>query len=118
MPRGGKRPGAGRKKGCINKISQDTRERILSEADPIDFLMRVMKGEERFKESVIVEGLPMDVEVRPRIEHRMQAANTLAKKAAPDLKAIEHTGNVDHHHTHEACLDMLEELTEKHASTA
>ena len=47
---GGARPGAGRKRGSVNKLDQEARERAAEGGElPLDFLLRVMRdeGEER-----------------------------------------------------------------------
>lgn len=42
--RGGKRPGAGRPKGAINKVSKAERERYAAEGElPLEYMMRIMR---------------------------------------------------------------------------
>jgi hypothetical protein len=42
--KGGKRPGAGRPKGAINKVSKAERERYAAEGElPLDYMMRIMR---------------------------------------------------------------------------
>lgn len=45
MARGGFRPGAGRKKGSVNKLDQEARAKVLAGEDetPLAFLLRVMR---------------------------------------------------------------------------
>lgn len=45
MPRGGKREGAGRKTGSVNKLDQEVRAKVLQgdEESPLDFLLRIMR---------------------------------------------------------------------------
>lgn len=43
-PRGGYRPGAGRPKGAINKVSKEERERHAAEGElPLDYMLRIMR---------------------------------------------------------------------------
>ncbi len=92
---GGSKPGehrGGRKKGTANKVSATTRERIEKEADPIGFLVNIVNGEP------IEVANPSDssntVTVYPNYEQRQDAAKTLAKKVLPDMKAVEHSGEL------------------------
>lgn len=94
-PRGHPKSG-GRQKGTANKVTATTRERIEKEADPIGFLVNVVNGE-----SVEVAD-PTDpsatTAVYPSYEQRQDAAKTLAKKVLPDMKAVEHSGDLAVHH--------------------
>ncbi|MEE2527117.1 hypothetical protein V0U79_12125 [Hyphobacterium sp. HN65] len=71
MPKGAKY--GGRKKGTPNRTTAATRERIASEADPIGFMIQIMKGE------------PVDGE-RPSLDQRAHAARWLGAKLIPDAK--------------------------------
>ena len=96
---GGSKPGehrGGRKKGTPNKITATTRERIEKDADPIGFLVNIVNGEP------IEVANPADssqtVTIYPNYEQRQDAAKTLAKKVLPDMKAVEHSGDLAVHH--------------------
>ncbi|WP_227269808.1 hypothetical protein [Roseobacter weihaiensis] len=65
---------------------QDTRERIEREADPIGFLAAIVRGEPVAVRDY--EGRLLSTE-HPKMEHRVVAARELARKIAPDMKAIE-----------------------------
>jgi hypothetical protein len=45
MPRGGKRDGAGRKPGSVNRLDQEARQAVLEgeEETPLQFMLRVMR---------------------------------------------------------------------------
>lgn len=73
--KGGKRPGAGRKPGVPNKVTQETREAIkASGLTPLDFMLSVMRD---------------DDEDMPR---RLAAANMAAPYVHPKLASVEVTG--------------------------
>lgn len=59
-----------------NRVHFATRDRIESEADPVGFLIRVVRGE------------ALDDE-RPTLDQRMNAARLLAGKIVPDMRAVE-----------------------------
>ena len=84
-PRGHPKSG-GRQKGTANKVSATTRERIEKDADPIGFLVNIVNGEP------IEVANPSDssnaVTVYPNYEQRQTAAQTLARKVLPDMKAV------------------------------
>ncbi len=86
----------GRVRGAPNKFSAATRERIEKEADPIGFLVNVVNGEP------IEVADPTDLSatstVYPSYEQRQDAAKTLARKVLPDMKAVEHSGELDVRH--------------------
>ncbi len=86
----------GRVRGAPNKITATTRERIEKEADPIGFLVNIVNGEP------IEVANPADssstVTVYPSYEQRQDAAKTLARKVLPDMKAVEHSGELDVRH--------------------
>lgn len=46
MPRGGNRPGAGRKKGAPNKASAERQAKVAATGDtPLDYMLKVMRDE-------------------------------------------------------------------------
>ena len=74
-PKGTPKTG-GRQKGTPNRVNAASRERIEQEADPIGFLIRIVRGES------------LDDE-RPSLDQRMNAARLLAGKVLPDLRGVE-----------------------------
>jgi|SRR5579863_7378716 len=92
-PRGLPKTG-GRKKGVANKINVATRERIMQEADPIGLLISVVNGESVKTATLDDNGRTIEAEVLPTLDQRLDAAQFLAKKLLPDLKAIEMSGNL------------------------
>ena len=46
MPRGGKRPGAGRKPGTPNRITAELQAAVAASGEtPLDYMLRVMRDE-------------------------------------------------------------------------
>ena len=86
----------GRAKGAPNKVSAATRERIEKEADPIGFLVDVVNGEPI--EVADQKDPSATTAVYPSYEQRQDAAKTLARKVLPDMKALEHSGDLTHRH--------------------
>ena len=80
----------GRAKGTPNKDRAATVERIMREADPIGFLAKVTRGDRM--EAAPEPGAKKRSWWYPTGDQRISAAQTLAKKVLPDLKAIEHAG--------------------------
>jgi hypothetical protein len=73
MTRGGRRPGAGRKAGSVNQISQRAREQASKTGElPHEFLLRVARGEN-------IDGH------EPAFPERMDAAKAAAPYFAPRL---------------------------------
>jgi len=72
-PRGGKRPGAGRKKGSPNKATIARQEAIAASGlTPLDYMLAVMRNEDN----------PQDV--------RLDAANKAAPYVHPKLANVDH----------------------------
>ena len=103
----GRKPGTpktgGRKKGTPNKTTAATRERIEAEADPIGRLIDISLGRPCFV-GAVEEGKQPEL-IRPTDEQQMTATLTLAKKVMPDMKAIEHSGEISF--SHEEALKQL-----------
>ena len=77
MSRGGKRPGAGRPKGAVAKMSAAAIAQAKSTGElPHEFLLRVVRGE-------CIDDLV------PTLEQRISAAVSAAPYFAPKLTAIE-----------------------------
>lgn len=77
MSRGGKRPGAGRPKGAVSKLSATAVAHAKSTGElPHEFLLRVVRGE-------CIDNLV------PTLEQRISAAVSAAPYFAPKLAAIE-----------------------------
>ena len=88
-PKGLPRTG-GRPKGTPNRTNQITRDFIVREGAPVDFLCKVVRGR-RFS----VADKPGDGERAkqyPTLDQRLAAARILASKIVPDLKSVEHAG--------------------------
>lgn len=80
MPRGGSRPGAGRKAGSTNKRSQEVVERAKAAGMlPHEFLCAVSQGQE-------IDGYT------PTFAERLAAARDAAPHYAPKLATVAHTG--------------------------
>ncbi len=79
MARGGKRPGAGRKAGVLNKRTQEIAAAATAEGvTPLEFLLNTMRDETR------------DYALR------LTAARDAAPYVHPKLASVEHKGNEDH----------------------
>jgi len=76
MGHGGKRPGAGRKKGVPNKRARELMERVAANgaAMPVDFMLSLMRD----------PAMP--------VELRFEAAKAAAPFLHPKLNSIEHSG--------------------------
>ncbi len=90
-PKGlGRVPGSGRAKGTRNKDRTATIEQIMREADPIQYLCKVARGDR------MEAGDGPDAKKKswwfPTGDQRLTAMQTLARKVLPDLKATEITG--------------------------
>jgi hypothetical protein len=82
-------PGAGRKKGTPNKRTLEVLAVLEEEnCDPIRYLARVATGQEEANMA------------------RFMAAKELLQYAAPKLKAVEHSGNIDSEITDAKGVDM------------
>jgi hypothetical protein len=93
MPRGGKRPGAGRKKGVQNNKTAALKQAQLAVASnsgetPLEYMLRVMRD--------------------PEIETKRR--DKMAEAAAPFVHHRLNTidGNLNHTHRHEDALTELE----------
>ena len=79
MARGGKRPGAGRKAGVLNKRTQEIAAKASAEGvTPLEFLLNAMRDETR------------------DFAQRLSAAKDAAPYVHPRLAAVEHSGSEDH----------------------
>ena len=83
-------PGAGRKRGTPNKLTQITRSYITKEGCPIRLLCQIASGK-RIK-AAGEPGALKRVGVYPTLAERLRAAETLARKIVPDMKAVEYSG--------------------------
>ncbi len=92
-PKGlGKVPGSGRKRGTPNRDRSATIERIQKEADPILFLCKVCRGDRM--EAAPEPGAKKKTWWYATGDQRISAAQTLARKILPDMKAVENTGEL------------------------
>lgn len=77
MMRGGKRDGAGRKPGGVNKMSKKAREEAAKTGElPHEYLLRISRGEE-------IDGY------KPTFTERMDAAKAAAPYFAPRLSTTD-----------------------------
>lgn len=95
MPRGGKRQGAGRKKGSQNKLTKARQEAkdivgVVEGEMPLDFLLRVMRHEK--------------VPYIARVDAAKAAAPYLHRKQ-PQAHELE--GNVNHKHQHRGKVQVV-----------
>ncbi len=91
-PRGlGKVPGSGRKPGTPNRDRAATIEKIMRQADPLEFLCKVARGDRMSAASE--SGSSKKGWWVPTGDQRISAAQTLARKVLPDMKAVEHSGD-------------------------
>jgi len=75
MARGGKRPGSGRPKGAINRVSLAAREAAAADGEtPLSYMLNVMR----------------DASAEP--DRRDDMAKAAAPYMHPKLAAVEHTG--------------------------
>ncbi len=83
-------PGAGRKKGTPNKITQLTRSYITKEGCPIRLLCQIASGKKI--KAAAEPGSAKASKIYPTLIERLRAAETLARKIVPDMKAVEYSG--------------------------
>ena len=89
MARGGKREGAGRPKGSVNKATAERQAVVAASGlTPLDYMLALMRDEGADEAK------------------RLDAAKAAAPYVHPRLAAVEHSGELTHHH--EAWLDQLE----------
>ncbi len=92
-PRGlGKVPGSGRKPGTPNSDRSATVSRIMKLADPIGFLCDVSRGVRM--SAALAPGDAKKTWWVPTGDQRISAAQTLARKVLPDMRAVEVSGPV------------------------
>ena len=97
MPKGGKRPGAGRPRG--SRAKADIAEHIKAGGiTPLDYFLNILRNEDNPEED------------------RMWAAVHAAPYCHPKLNAIDHSGAMSLAMTHEEALDELERLDNGEAS--
>ena len=97
MPKGGKRPGAGRPRG--SRAKADIAKQIKAGGiTPLDFFLEILRDEDR-----------------PDAD-RKWAAQQAAPYCHPKLNAIDHSGAMSLAMTHEEALDELERLDNEEAS--
>ena len=90
-PKGlGKVAGSGRKPGTPNRDRAITRDFIIKEGAPVQFLCNVIKGR-RFSRA-LEPGDKARVHVYPTLDQGLTAARILVSKIVPDLKSVEHVG--------------------------
>ena len=88
-PKGLPRTG-GRAKGTPNRKNQVTRDYVIREGAPLQFLCSVVRGK-RFT-AAAEPGGKKRIHVFPSMDQRIRAAEVLSRKCLPDLKSQELTG--------------------------
>ena len=88
-PKGQPRTG-GRQRGTPNRKNQATRDYIIKEGAPIQFLCGVVRGRRFTAAAQLGDG--KRVHVFPTMDQRLRAAEVLARKVTADLKSQELTG--------------------------
>jgi hypothetical protein len=85
MARGGRREGAGRKKGVPNKISQSRIMRAaLTGEMPLDFMLRLMRGERvNGKPLSINDRINLAVACAPYVHHRLAPIKVSLDESEP-----------------------------------
>lgn len=82
--RGGRRPGAGRKKGSATKKTREIADRAAEEGiTPLEYMLQVMRTESTHEDARVQIA---------REALRFEAAKAAAPYMHPRLAAIEHTG--------------------------
>lgn len=82
--RGGKRPGAGRKKGSATKRTREIADRAAAEGiTPLEFMLRIMRQETDHEDPKIAIA---------REAMAFEAAKAAAPYVHPRLAAVEHSG--------------------------
>lgn len=77
MSHGGARPGAGRKPGSTNRLSQEAHDRAIEGGEmPLDYLLRIMRDEEADEAK------------------RIDCAKAAAQYVHPKLSSVEAHGNL------------------------
>ena len=79
--------GSGRRKGTPNRNTVQTRVFIQKQADPIAFLCQICRGLQI--EAALKPGDATRAKLYPTLEQRLHAAQALARKVLPDMKAVE-----------------------------
>lgn len=88
--RGGYRPGGGRPKGSLNKMSQELREGARMSGElPHEFLLRVVRGELIRQKSLNDDGTVKESYLVPTMEMRLEAAKSAAPYFAPKISTVE-----------------------------
>jgi hypothetical protein len=90
-PKGlGRVPGSGRAKGTPNRDRTATIDKIMREADPLQYLCKVARGDR------LEAGDGPDAKKKtwwfPTGDQRITAMLALARKVLPDVKAVEYGG--------------------------
>lgn len=90
-PKGlGRVPGSGRAKGTPNRDRTATIDKIMREADPLQYLCKVARGDRM--EAGATVGAKKKTFWFPTGDQRITAMLALARKVLPDVKAVEYAG--------------------------
>ena len=99
MPRGGARPGSGRKPGSkVEKLARNALKQHAEGLSPLDYILKVMRDEGKTE------------------AERLDAAKAAAPYMHPRLQAIEHSGEIIS--KHEQDLEELEKLAQVNTDIA
>lgn len=92
MARGGKRPGAGRKRGVPNRVTSDLRERLLASGQsPLEFLTAVYRSPEPVRADG-ESGIVFAVRYKQWMQDRLEAGKAVLPFYHPRLATVEVTG--------------------------
>lgn len=96
----GKKTGGGSRKGIPNKHKAEFRESLRAYCDSINvdphrYMAQMIADESTIVYGIDLAGNPIEgPAVKPEL--KLQAAKELAQYLEPKLKAIEHSGDMDH----------------------
>ena len=99
----------GRKKGTPNKVSRATVLKARKTGElPHEFLLRVMRGRDKFKSVVVLaDGKTKSITRYPTLAERFDAARVAAPYYAPRLVASMVEDNVNHDHEHPHVVESV-----------
>ena len=93
--RGGRRPGAGRKKGSINKANALRQAMVAASGEtPLDALLSFMRAPRPVREKR-ESGAAFERRLKDWQTYRFEAARAAASYVHPKLAAVEHRGDTD-----------------------
>ena len=118
MRHGGKRPGAGRKRGVPNKVTSTLRERLLASGpSPLEVLVELYRSAEPTREPG-EHAIIYAMRYKQWAHDRLEAAKAAAPFFHPKLQSIEITG-IDGegvHSNHTVQIEFVEPLLGRRAT--